>query len=495
MAINPNRFNDPALGQAFGNIASIFAPPSAQDLAGYATANAKKQEAERLAWLFSNPTDPLADRKATMAGVYLPTQSYYAQDQNNATAQRGQDVTARTALSTNAADNARAVQTNLTDNRFGLAEQFMTPLNPGQVQPGLPAGIAGAFNVPELPRTEGNPEIMSETQQKAAERQRLQQSGTLTDEMLRDAIVGEQTPVKVAGPNGPVYSTPGQAALTGAPAYVDAGSRPKPENATAVLPDGTQTPAIQDVTTGRWRDAQTGAELPAGVKIVKMAAPTGSNEDIGLGKTNQTRVDGQALGAIGALDTLGQLEPLIMNSPASQGLVGALRGTAQNVMQTGNELGRFFGGTVAEVAEAVNGGLIDSNLASEMFDPNIPAIEMLTNVLAWQYAKSFAGDRLSNEQLRTARDAIGGSGAWNNQASSLVRLKQLREMFNRDLTRMAPVLSPDVNKLAAPFLGTASPPATGGDDGLPVVNSPAEAAALPSGTKFKTPDGRIKVVP
>lgn len=36
---------------------------------------------------------------------------------------------------------------------------------------------------------------------------------------------------------------------------------------------------------------------------------------------------------------------------------------------------------------------------------------------------------------------------------------------------------------------------SGRSNGLPVVSSPAEAARLPSGTKFRTPDGRVKVVP
>ncbi len=34
-----------------------------------------------------------------------------------------------------------------------------------------------------------------------------------------------------------------------------------------------------------------------------------------------------------------------------------------------------------------------------------------------------------------------------------------------------------------------------GGDGLPVVSSPAEASRLPKGTRFRTPDGRVKVVP
>ena len=39
-----------------------------------------------------------------------------------------------------------------------------------------------------------------------------------------------------------------------------------------------------------------------------------------------------------------------------------------------------------------------------------------------------------------------------------------------------------------------TPGRSGGED-LPVVSSPAEAAILPSGTRFRTPDGRVKVKP
>lgn len=422
MAINPNRFNDPALGQAFANVASIFAPPSAQDMAGYATASAKKQEAERLAWLFDNPTDPLADRKATMAGVYNPTQSYYAQDQNNATTMRGQDVTASTSITNNAADNARALEQTRAQGQFGLAEQFMSPLNPGQTQPGLPASIAGAFGVPELPRTEGRPEIMSETQQKAAERVRLQDSGQLTDTMLLDSILGDNAPVKTVGPDGvPIFSTPGEAARTGAQAYVDAGSQAKPENGMAQLPDGTQVPAIQDVTTGRWKHAQTGEELPPDIKVFKTPAPVGTAEQVGVGKPVANSIDRQLIDVAVAKDTASKLREMIATSPASQGAVGWLRGTTQNVVQTGGELGQYFGGQIQEVTDAIASGAADASLAGA-FDPNIPAIEMMANLLAFQYAKTTTGERLSNEMLRAAKSALGLEGLTANQASSLARI-------------------------------------------------------------------------
>ena len=220
MTIHGNRYNDPALGAAFSNIANLFAPPSAQDLVGYASAKAKKDEAERLSWLFANPTDPLADRKATMAGVYAPTQSYYAQDQNDATARYNINTDASTSLATNAADNAWALATNTADNQAGIAKQFMSPLSQGQVQPGLPGSIASQFGVPEFPRTEGQAKPLSDTEVMGQERLDLRERGLLTDDMLVNAIVGKEAPVKTVGPGGlPVFSTPGSAARTGAQAY------------------------------------------------------------------------------------------------------------------------------------------------------------------------------------------------------------------------------------------------------------------------------------
>lgn len=421
MAIQGNRYNDPALGAAFSNIANLFAPPSAQDLVGYATAKAKKDEAARLSWLFANPTDPRADRKATMAGVYLPTQSFYAQDQNNATARYDIDTDASTNLSMNAADNARALATNRTDNQFGLAKQFMSPLGQGETQPGLPGSIAGQFGLSEFPRTEGQPKPLSETEVRGQEWMDLRSTGQLTDTMLLDTILGEQAPVKTVGADGlPTFSTPGAAARTNAQAFVDAGSAPKPENGMALLPDGTQVPAVQG-PDGRWRHAQTGGELPVDIQVFKTPAPVGTNEQIGVGKPVANNIDRQLIDVAVAKDTAVKLRELIASSPASQGMVGWLRGTAQNVVATGGELGDYFGGGIKSVSDAIATGAADASLAGA-FDPNIPAIEMMANLLAFQYAKTTTGERLSNEMLRAARAALGLEGLTANQASSLARI-------------------------------------------------------------------------
>ena len=141
-------YNNPQIGQAFENLAAAFAPPSGADAAGWATANAKREEAARLRELFdyskSESYDQTrADRMGVLGGLYAPTQSFYAVDRADATTRRGQDVSAAAsrygsdrgyaastennvrdnsrAEATNAADNVRALATNEADNERALA--------------------------------------------------------------------------------------------------------------------------------------------------------------------------------------------------------------------------------------------------------------------------------------------------------------------------------------------------------------------------------------
>lgn len=173
MPIQQSRFyNDPALGQAFNNIAQMFAPPSGSDLAGYASVKAKKEEAERLALAFGYRNDPdynreMADRIGVLSGLYTPNQSYYGVDQGNATQRYGYDRTYQAsrenntadnarALQTNAADNARAVQTNDTDNARAFAQTRYGAISKDAVLPELPSSVADMYGLPASGVVSGN---------------------------------------------------------------------------------------------------------------------------------------------------------------------------------------------------------------------------------------------------------------------------------------------------------------------------------------------------
>lgn len=258
-------YNDPAIAQAASNLASLFAPPSGADAAGWASANAKNAEAQRLATLFSYARDPnfnqqTFDRMGVGSGAYAPNQSYYSVDQGNATTRRGQDITAATSVGNNVRDNNQ----RMAATRYGA-------LGEGQVLPALPAEVAQQYGLPA---------------------QADVQSGTLKLGQNQTAVLpGGQT---VQGINRPQtldeWKAQEAARLRSIGALNDQqvtglimGAKPAGANAMAVLADGkTQVPAVQDPATGRWHAAQTGEELPPGVKLFNLPQATGSAAQIGL---------------------------------------------------------------------------------------------------------------------------------------------------------------------------------------------------------------------
>lgn len=469
MAIRPNRYyNDPNIGMAFSNLAAMFGPPSGSDAAGWANAQATRQQADNLQFLFDNPMDEHFDRRNIATGNYNPMQSFEALRTHDATNRRGQDVQAATAR---------------RGQDVGFASDMHRPLNPGQVRPGFDGEIAEILGLPAIPEAHGLPAPLTTDQWQAGEAQRLQQSGALTDDMLLAEIMGSTPIEQVVGEGGqPVYGYRHNA--VGQEAFVNPGSQARPANAMGVLPDGTQVPAIQ-TSDGRWAHAQTGDVLPENVRIFSTPSPTGTAEEVGVTNRTLGDVESRLMSIDSTVATATRLRDLIASSPSSQGIVGATRNTLQNIVQTGGELGRFLGqfesNVLAEVNEAVRNGLIESELASDLYDPNIPAIEMLTNLLAWQYAKSMAGDRVSNEQLRQAAAHIGGQGLLANQADSTARLNTLIGELESERSRLSPY---------AP--GIRQPE---GQQGPATVNSEQEYNALPSGALFTAPDGTVRRKP
>lgn len=115
MSFRPNpHFNSPQMAQAAANLAGLFAPPSGAEASGWANARAKQEEASRIQWLFDNFGDPSASQRSALTGVQgygqTPEGFRYNVDEGNATQRYGVDVGARTSMSNNAADNARALQ-------------------------------------------------------------------------------------------------------------------------------------------------------------------------------------------------------------------------------------------------------------------------------------------------------------------------------------------------------------------------------------------------
>jgi len=445
-------FNNPQFAQAASNLASLFAPPSGSDAAGWAAANAKKEEASRLAQLFTMAQQEQFnkeqfDRMGAAAGQWTPNQSYYAVDQGNAVTMRGQDVSAATSRANNAADNQRSM--------LGALYQ---PLNPGQIRPELPGSLASQYGMPSVtvPQTAGAPKPLTESEFNAAV------LGTLPESEQRAAALGS-TPVQtIVTPEGPRISF--QSDAVGKEPFINKGAEPKPDITNYRTPDGAVGTAVYDAARGGLVDTQSGAPLPQGTQTFKAQAQ-GAVGDV-LGKATSNQVDGQLLDIAVAKNTAVKLRDLIAKSPSSQGAVGWLRGTAQNLVQTGGELGQYFGGGVNDVQKAIANGLADEDLAGA-FDPNIPAIEMMANLLAFQYAKTTTGERLSNEMLRATRSALGLDGLTSNQASSLARLNQAIQLIEDQERILGEARAGGVKAVGQP--APAAPPPQGMPSAPPTV--------------------------
>ncbi len=199
-------FNSPGIASAMSNLASAFAPPGADEVLGWAKANALRDEEARKTAMWEAAGDNV-DLQAAILDLYTPNQSFYAVDQSNATTRRGQDIDATVAREKFAADNERALATNTADNQRQAITSMYGALNPGQVAPAVPAEIMEHLGLPAIEERAGAPKLISESEQKALERQRLLESGLLTDEELADHVFAAGPLETVATPDGPRFMT------------------------------------------------------------------------------------------------------------------------------------------------------------------------------------------------------------------------------------------------------------------------------------------------
>jgi hypothetical protein len=161
-----NRYYDPSVGEAIGNLAGLFAPPSPQALAAYAMARSKNGEADRLSNLYAAAQDAgmdqgQFDRMGQAAGQWTPKTGYYGVD----------------------ADNKREAVTSL----YGA-------LNPGQIRPAVPENVAGLIGLPGIDQRTGAPENLTDSQTKGAilrslpenEQRDIVRSGADVEVIMRD---------------------------------------------------------------------------------------------------------------------------------------------------------------------------------------------------------------------------------------------------------------------------------------------------------------------
>lgn len=499
MAVRLNRFyNDEGIGRGFQNIAGAFAPPDASDQLAGQRAVAVRDEARRLSDYYAAAQNPAIsrqdlDRLGIAVGRFNPNQSFYSVDQGNATT-----------LRTNAADNARAQQVERLQQEGLNLRSITAPLSEGQTRA---PGLGKFFGMPDLPENtqggvtlsqgqtytgpngftaQGAPKPLSTDEVKAAGMQGL----PATD--LRSIVMGAAPVETVQTPEGPRIRYRDQAVN-----MEPAATPVAPQSATNyTTPDGKQGTAV--LRNGMLMDSQTGAPIPQGSRQFSTAVQ-GDQDATGIGKANVGKAGQQLLDldiADAAMDSYAQL---LNETPGAQGIVGAARRSFQDLIATGGEIGQVLQKQDAEVRRLVG----ENRFAPEVlqrfggFDPKLSAVEgARQRAIALQAAASGAGSQVSNRDVERVEAELGGGGLLANNSSSLAAIAQTKRT-NAQVRQRLGVANPTAASTfpgsgSSPAQAAATPPA---NSDVRTVQSVEEAMALPPGTQFRTPDGRMKVRP
>lgn len=498
-------YNDPAMGEAFDNIASIFKPPSGSDLYGYAHAADTRQKMARQAKAFERiqaGEGTAADYAA--AGIADPSKQYALADQyrrsqepgakvedldagayvihgnanntfegqgrklrsderNKRTEERTKIITtgmapiakdavrvtppnamdvlgydrpatdpwgnARPAAGEDAALAASAPTVNPIASLFGPQPAAAPPAGP-LTQYGQTELDQGKVIVrPDGTRLEGPKKPLNESEAKAAELQRLRTSGVIDDQTMK-AIVFGNTPLEmVATPGGNRnVLRPDAVGQTPAP---DDSKAPKPILQNYQTQDGRKGSARFDTTINDYVDTATGARLPQGT-LTFGANLTGGVKDTGLGPTTSNVTDANKREAEnGKTRTLlKNYTALIQANPGVIGAVGALRGFAQDMIQSVKEGAQAFSDDPASFEQYVQ--QVETLAKQKGYDPAIAKAEFLRHVLGYRLAKTQnPSGEVNVRELVLNKDALGG-GMLSNQQSAAAKLEEFAGIIDAE---------------------------------------------------------------
>lgn len=342
--------------QGFANIASLFAPPSAQDMAAGAVASATTQKARRLSDAFRIYTDPNStqeqrDAVGVGSGLYVPDQSYHSVD-----------VTAATSRDNNTADNARALTQTGMQQKGETERALLAPVAKDATR-FVPSSIAGMYDLPPTQtgvigaqqgetvvtpdgRTiEGAAKPLSETEWKAQQSERLRASGQLTDGDLKNTIMGGTPVESIVGPDGKprIAYRPEAVGQQPAPKQDESSSLGKLQAERAALPPGDPRIAEYDA-------AITAAGKGGGVTV---------NLDTASDRTAVREADAAASNTHAAVE--GLTRALDLNERAASGIGAGVEQTLNRVFDSQaaadtTELNNIIMGSALDQLRAIFGG-------------------------------------------------------------------------------------------------------------------------------------------
>jgi hypothetical protein len=406
-------FNDPAIAQAVGGIAEMFAPPSAQDQYAAVKTAETQQKMTALAEMYRAANDPNISREqrenaAIAFGTYAPNQSFYAVDQGNLTSRQN-----------NTADNTTKITTTGMQEQGQTTRAMLEPVAAGATR-FVPPDVASMFKVDDLQR--GN------------------------------VVLSPGETATLPGQNGV-----GGMTLAGAPkpltaeevkGSIIAGLSPEEQRAVGI----GNTP-VQNVVG------------PDGKPVIKFQADAVDMTPA----ADPSKITG----------TEGDIRKEILNLPSYKNYAQALP-IYQSMLETAgtdsraSDLNMVYGlGKIMDPTSVVREGemIMVKNTAS-LPDWVVGAINQVNGKAGLLPETREAIMKEAYSRAKAYEDALGTDLE-----------------FYKGITTRNGIDDRNVIPSTKPFV----PYQPGGN--LPIVNTPEEAAKLPPGTSFQTPDGRVKVVP
>jgi hypothetical protein len=208
------------------------------------------------------------------------------------------------------------------------------------------------------------------------------------------------------------------------------GGNPTPRNYAA--PNGGQGITHDGVT-----DAQTGQLIPQGSTVFTGQLQAGSMGD--LTKATTTQVQKETLAATRFKDLLTRTRTVAAADPTNFGVPGFVKGTAQDVQALANGISTGLGYTnapqaVSEVRNKIARSGVDPALFSGVFDPALPALESMSDLLVFSAAETLAGQEgrsVSDRDVKMFKQIAGDPRSWMmSQEKYLAKLKVMEDIVD-----------------------------------------------------------------
>lgn len=225
-----------------------------------------------------------------------------------------------------------------------------------------------------------------------------------------------------------------------------------------ILPGVDGKDPVRTTAVGNMYYDETGVlkPLPFGSSIfTAQTSGEGPEEALGLTPSVTTTLQKQSLALDDITNTIDYITGLAEADPTNFGTVGMAKSTVQDLAAQGNALGQLLedesGAAVSKIIEREN------NVDTSYFDPALPALELMFNTLAYQYAVAIAGnDRISDSDFLVARQAVGDPSSFMGSAEkTLAKMNTLKTMVQQKKNSYSNALKNGLN--TAPAIPTDTP--------------------------------------